>query len=157
MAQADSFPSVTAGKLFRIQSNLWGNFDDKVDLGQFYLHAHCDLSVPIFFHQGSILSISSIYSRRWIILANDSFVIKNTSLSSNVFTTTLLFLRFFDRASRCICVIKTNLMHYLSLLYFVHQPLHVSGIFVAHHQEVYCIYTTNWYVLCWNKLRINSA
>ena len=40
------------------------------------------------------------------------------------------------------CVIKTNLMHYLSAVYFVNQPLHVSGIFVAHHQEVYCIGTT---------------
>ena len=36
---------------------------------------------------------------------------------------------------------KTNLMHYLSSVYFVSQPLHVSGIFVALHQEVYCIYT----------------
>jgi len=35
---------------------------------------------------------------------------------------------------------KTNLMHYLSSVYFVNQPLHVSGIFVAHHQEVYYIY-----------------
>ena len=40
------------------------------------------------------------------------------------------------------CVIKTNLTHYLSSVYFVSQPLHVSGIFVAHHQEVCCIYTT---------------
>ena len=30
---------------------------------------------------------------------------------------------------------KTNLIH------FVDQPLHVSGVFVAHHQEVYCILT----------------
>ena len=37
-------------------------------------------------------------------------------------------------------VMKTNLMHYLSSVYSVSQPLHVSGIFVAHHQEVYCIY-----------------
>jgi hypothetical protein len=37
---------------------------------------------------------------------------------------------------------KTNLMHCLSSAYFVNQLLHVSGIFVAHHQEVYCIYTT---------------
>jgi len=36
---------------------------------------------------------------------------------------------------------KLNLMHYLSSVYLVNQPLHVSGIFVAHHQEVYCIYT----------------
>jgi len=34
-------------------------------------------------------------------------------------------------------------MHYLSSVYFVSQPLHVSSIFVAHHQDVYCIYTTN--------------
>jgi len=40
------------------------------------------------------------------------------------------------------CAIKTNLMHYLSSVYLVKQPLHVSGIFVAHHQEVRCIYTT---------------
>jgi len=33
-------------------------------------------------------------------------------------------------------------MHYLSAVYLVDQPLHVSDIFVAHHQEVYCIYTT---------------
>jgi len=50
---------------------------------------------------------------------------------------------FVDRASRYICVIKTNLMQYLSPVYFVNKPLHVSGIFVAHHQELYCIYTTN--------------
>ena len=31
-------------------------------------------------------------------------------------------------------------MHYLSSVYFVNQPLHISGIFVAHHQEVYFIY-----------------
>ena len=35
---------------------------------------------------------------------------------------------------------KTNLMRYLSSYYFVNEPLHVSGIFVAHHQDVYCIY-----------------
>ena len=33
-------------------------------------------------------------------------------------------------------------MHYLSSVYFVNQLLHVSGVFVAHHQEVYCVYTT---------------
>jgi len=46
----------------------------------------------------------------------------------------------------CTCffirVIKANLMlHYLSSDHFVSQLLHVSGMFVAHHQEVYCIYT----------------
>jgi len=33
-------------------------------------------------------------------------------------------------------------MQNLSSVYFVYETLHVSGIFVAHHQEVYCIYTT---------------
>jgi hypothetical protein len=36
---------------------------------------------------------------------------------------------------------KTNFIHYLSSVYFVSQPLNVSGIFVAHQQEVHCIYT----------------
>ena len=54
-----------------------------------------------------------------------------------------------------IYVIKTNFMHYLSSVYFVNQTLHISGIFVAHHQEVYCIYIyiythNNWYVLCFS-------
>jgi len=42
-------------------------------------------------------------------------------------------------------------MHYLSSVYFVNQPLHVSDIFVAHHKEVYYIYIyiyNDWYVLC---------
>jgi len=34
-----------------------------------------------------------------------------------------------------IYVIKTNLIHYLSSVNFVNQPLHVSGIFAAHHQS----------------------
>jgi len=37
---------------------------------------------------------------------------------------------------------KTNLMHCLPSVYSVNQPLHVSGILVAHHQEVHRIYTT---------------
>jgi len=44
---------------------------------------------------------------------------------------------------------NTNLMHYLSSAYFVNQPLHVSGIFVAHHQEKY-----KWYVLCFSVDRL---
>jgi hypothetical protein len=38
-------------------------------------------------------------------------------------------------------VMKTNVMQYLSSVCFVNQPLHVAAIFVAHRQEVYCIYT----------------
>jgi len=34
-------------------------------------------------------------------------------------------------------------MHYLSSVYFVNQLLHISAIFVDHHQEVYSIYTTS--------------
>jgi hypothetical protein len=45
--------------------------------------------------------------------------------------------------------IKTNWMHYLSSVYFVSQPLHVSGITVAHHQEVYRIYTTDSSIPTW--------
>ena len=43
------------------------------------------------------------------------------------------------KSNRTIRVKKTNMKHYLSSVYFVNQTLHVSGIFVAHHQEVYCI------------------
>jgi len=55
-----------------------------------------------------------------------------------------LGIHFFTIYSNTIsaCVMKTNSMHYLSSVYLDNQPLHVSGIFVAHHQEVYCIYTT---------------
>jgi hypothetical protein len=35
---------------------------------------------------------------------------------------------------------KTNQMHYLALIYFVSQSLHVSGMFIAHHQEVFTVY-----------------
>jgi hypothetical protein len=31
-------------------------------------------------------------------------------------------------------------MHYLSLIYIVKQPLHVSGVFIAHHQEIFTVY-----------------
>ena len=41
-------------------------------------------------------------------------------------------------------------MHCLSSVYSVNQSLHVSGIFVAYHQEVYCIYTIVVGGLRWN-------
>jgi hypothetical protein len=31
-------------------------------------------------------------------------------------------------------------MHYFSLSYFVKQPLEVSGVFIAHHQEVFTVH-----------------
>jgi hypothetical protein len=39
----------------------------------------------------------------------------------------------------CSFVMKTNLIHYL-FIYFVIQPVHVSGVFIAHHQEVFTVY-----------------
>ena len=51
-------------------------------------------------------------------------------------------LHFNYRVYKNILIIKANLMHYLSSVYFVNQPLHGSGIVVAHHQEVYFIYAT---------------
>jgi hypothetical protein len=38
-------------------------------------------------------------------------------------------------------------MHYLSSVYSVTIPLHVSGLLVAHHQEVTMYICDNWYVL----------
>jgi uncharacterized membrane protein YecN with MAPEG domain len=46
-----------------------------------------------------------------------------------------------------ISVVKTNQMHYVSFIYFVSQPLHVSGMFIAHHQAVFTYMYRNWYVL----------
>jgi hypothetical protein len=43
----------------------------------------------------------------------------------------------------------------LTSVYFVIQSLYVSGIFVTHHQEVYCTYTTN--ELRWNWFHLNPA
>jgi hypothetical protein len=31
-------------------------------------------------------------------------------------------------------------MHYLSSIYFVNQPHHVSAMFIAHHKEVFTVY-----------------
>jgi hypothetical protein len=31
-------------------------------------------------------------------------------------------------------------MHYLSVIYFVSQPVHVSGMFIAHHLDVFTVY-----------------
>jgi hypothetical protein len=35
---------------------------------------------------------------------------------------------------------NTSLMRCLSLIYFVSQPLHVSGVFIARHQEAFTVY-----------------
>jgi hypothetical protein len=41
---------------------------------------------------------------------------------------------------------EANLMHYLSSVYSITVPLHVSGLLVAHHQEVTVYTCDNWYV-----------
>jgi hypothetical protein len=42
---------------------------------------------------------------------------------------------------------ETNLMHYISSVYSVTKPLHVSDLLVAHHQEVTMYICNKWYVL----------
>jgi hypothetical protein len=42
---------------------------------------------------------------------------------------------------------ETNLMHYLSSVCSVTISLHVSGLLVAHHQEVAMCICVSWYVL----------
>jgi hypothetical protein len=49
---------------------------------------------------------------------------------------------------------ENNLMHYLSSVYSVTIHLHVSGLLVAHHQEVTMYICDNWFMLydlidCW--------
>jgi hypothetical protein len=44
-------------------------------------------------------------------------------------------------------------MQYLSFIYFITHPLHVSGIFIAHHQEVFTVYVQQLVcVICYVKL-----
>jgi hypothetical protein len=45
---------------------------------------------------------------------------------------------------------KTNLMHYLSSVYWVTTPLHVSVFLAAYHQKVTMYICNNLYVLYWN-------
>jgi hypothetical protein len=42
---------------------------------------------------------------------------------------------------------ESHPMHYLSSIYSVTIPLHVSGLIVAHHQEVTMYICKNWHVL----------
>jgi hypothetical protein len=42
---------------------------------------------------------------------------------------------------------ENNLMHYLSSVFWVTIPLHLSGLLVTHHQEVTVYICDNWYVL----------
>jgi hypothetical protein len=53
---------------------------------------------------------------------------------------------YFTKKTVCACN-ETNVTHYLSSVYWVTKPLHVSGFLVAHHQEVAMYICDNWYVL----------
>jgi len=70
------------------------------------------------------------------------YVLQVSVIAKILLLCSIFFFCFVDRASRYICVIKTNLMLTLSSVYFFNQPLRVSGIFVAHRREIYCIHTT---------------
>ena len=52
-----------------------------------------------------------------------------------------ILLCFVDRAYQYIVTNKTNSIHCLFSVYFVYLALHVSGVSIAHHQEVHRIYT----------------
>ena len=56
------------------------------------------------------------------------FVTFDSFRSTLVCVCVCVYLCFFDLAAQYIRINKTNLMHYLSLVYFVFQPLHVSGV-----------------------------
>jgi hypothetical protein len=58
----------------------------------------------------------------------------------------LFLLKVKIKSRKCVCN-ETNLMHYLSSAYSVTINLHVSGLLVAHHQEVTMYICDSWYVL----------
>ena len=69
----------------------------------------------------------------------------------------LIKVEYFKFCRTCISIYlcdKTNLMHYLSSISFVNQHLHVSGIFVAHYQEVYCVYIQKFGACCAFQLTV---
>jgi hypothetical protein len=51
-----------------------------------------------------------------------------------------------------ICLNETNLTHYLCSVYSVTIFLHVSGLLVAHHEEVILYIWDKWYVVCLCRL-----
>jgi hypothetical protein len=71
--------------------------------------------------------VSPLVVTRWIIVWQDGVHTTTARFGSECLS--LFFLCSVDRASRYIYVIKSNSMHYLSSVYFLSQPLHVSGIF----------------------------
>jgi len=120
---------------YRTLPRVWGIIDTSICFwGTFYYLLHVTLVA---------LKKNNISMLVPCIVQNLLFGSKNAQyINSNAyFVRYSVILCFTDRPSRYIHVKKANLMHCLSSVYFYNQPLHVSGIFVAHHQAVYSIYT----------------
>jgi len=85
----------------------------------------CDIAVLVHgYEQDNIYVTAEDHHSNLRLNAEAKWILKWTGIKRN----------------ESVCVIKTNSMHYLSSVYFVNQHLHVSDIFVVHHQEVYCVY-----------------
>jgi hypothetical protein len=73
---------------------------------------------------------------------NSTIIHKFTFLCCNsLFISLLMYFMFCWPCILISFVMKTNQMHYLSLIYFANQPLHVSGMYTAHHQAVFTVYS----------------
>jgi hypothetical protein len=73
-----------------------------------------------------------------------------SSLNWYLHVATIIILTSFMFCLPCILiffVVKTNYIHYLASIYFVNQPLLVSGMFIAHHQGYSLYMYSCWYVL----------
>jgi hypothetical protein len=69
---------------------------------------------------------------------------RDTDVSYGWLWITAYFVTFCWPCILIIFVMTTNLMHYLSLIYFVSQPLHVSGICCPSSGGIHCICTAIW-------------
>ena len=101
-------------------------------------------SLPLQHHQIIFTILLLIESSRVIIVILRALKIRGSNTGrENCNPKTYYSVNFmFCWPCTSIHLCNKNLMHYLSSVYFVNKPLHVSGMFVAHHQEVYCICTT---------------
>jgi hypothetical protein len=93
------------------------------------------VTVPYFRKFVAILFICHSHLSPWTV------TYKQLVLTSLRFCTNFNHVKLFREIITAFIVKSNGLMHYLPSVYFVNQPLHVSGIFVAHHHEVYHIYT----------------
>jgi hypothetical protein len=96
------------------------------DLSKVGLHFPFAGSLPSQIHSRNLSSRWNYMARRKLILNKTEFCLTCISIYA--------------------CN-EINLMHYLSSVYWITIPLHVSGLLVAHHQEVVMYICDNWYVL----------